>query len=89
MAVKKLVIDCSCSKALCDHAYDKVNDLLQSGYDDGYDEGWRDAFFTIKQGLIDMGFEKANSMKLPEPPPRSTASKKTHTSSVRPDERLN
>lgn len=89
MAIKKLAIDCSCATPICDHAYDKVSDMLQSGYDDGYDEGWRDAFFAIKDGLIDMGFEKARDMKLPEPPPRSMGGKKLRTSGERPEERLN
>jgi len=70
MAVKKLVLDCKCDPAICDHAYEKLSDLLQSGYDDGYDEGWKDAFFSIKHTLVEMGFGKARDMKLPEPPPR-------------------
>lgn len=89
MAIKKLAIDCNCSTPICDHAYDKVSDMLQAGYDDGYDEGWRDAFFAIKEGLIEMGFEKAREMKLPEPPPRIPSARKTRTSGVRGPERLN
>ena len=75
MAVKKLVLDCKCDPAICDHAYEKLSDLLQSGYDDGYDEGWKDAFFSIKHTLVEMGFGKARDMKLPEPPPRGGSSK--------------
>ena len=77
-----MVIDCSCKTPICEHAHEKVSELLQSGYDDGYDEGWRDAFFTIKDGLIGMGFEKAKDMKLPEPPPRSYSEKKSPSSGV-------
>lgn len=70
MSVKKLTIDCDCKVSVCDHAFEKVGELLQSGYDDGYDEGWQDAFIAIKEGLLDLGFEKASSMGTPPPPPR-------------------
>lgn len=82
MSVKKLVIDCQCKVAICDHAYEKVSDLLQSAYDDGYDEGWTDAFIAIKEGLLDLGFEKAASMSTPPPPPRSKKSNKPRSSSA-------
>ena len=72
MSVKKLVINCDCNVSVCDHAFEKVGELLQSGYDDGYDEGWQDAFIAIKEGLLDLGFEKASSMSTPPPPPRRT-----------------
>lgn len=71
MSVKKLVINCDCKTSICDHAYEKVSDLLQSGYDDGYDEGWSDAFVAIREGLLDLGYEDASKMKAPAPPPRS------------------
>ena len=76
MAIKKLVLSCNCEPPMCEHAYDKVRDMLQSGYDDGYDEGWKDAFVAIKQGLLDMGFDRASSIPTPEPPPRRGSSQK-------------
>lgn len=82
MSVKKLVINCDCRVSVCDHAYEKVSDLLQSGYDDGYDEGWLDAFVAIKEGLLDLGFEKAANMGTPPPPPRSRNRKKARSSSA-------
>ena len=71
MSVKTLVLDCECNVQVCKHAYKKVSDLLQSGYDDGYDEGWADAFVSIKEGLTDLGYEDAAKMKTPPAPPRS------------------
>lgn len=70
MAVKKLVIPCSCEVAICDHAKEEVGNLLQETYDDAYDEGWTDAFASVKATLMDMGFEKASRMETPPPPPR-------------------
>ena len=90
MAVKELVLDCKCDPAICSHAYEKLSDMLQSGYDDGYDEGWKDAFFSIKHTLVEMGFGKARDMKLPEPPPRGRSSKtKDHYSSGKKRDLIN
>ena len=77
MSVKKLIINCTCEVTVCDHAMDKVGDMLQETYDDAYDQGWRDAFFTVKSTLIDMGFDKANHMKTPPPPPRKSSRSKS------------
>lgn len=85
MSVKKLTIDCDCVISVCDHAYEKVSDLLQSGYDDGYDEGWNDAFVSIKEGLADLGFDRASKLETPPPPRRAT---KSRTQRVKPIERL-
>jgi len=71
MSVKELLIDCDCKVSVCAHAYKKVGELLQSGYDDGYDEGWNDAFVFIKNTMVDMGLEKASNMEAPLPPPRA------------------
>ncbi len=84
MAIKKMVFECNCETPMCEHAHDKVSSLLQSGYDDGYDEGWRDAFFSIKHTLVEMGFEKAREMKLPEPPPRRSSEDKVSREVPRP-----
>lgn len=70
MAVKKLVIPCSCKVALCDHAKEEVGNLLQDTYDDAYDEGWNDAFTSVRETLVDMGFDSAARMDTPPPPPR-------------------
>jgi len=86
MAVKKLTIDCDCVISVCDHAYEKVSDLLQSGYDDGYDEGWNDAFVAIKEGLVDLGFDRALKLQTPEPPRRPG---KSRPQRVKPSERMN
>lgn len=75
MAVKKLTIDCNCKVSLCEHAFEKVGDLLQSGYDDGYDEGWKDAFSAVKLTLAELGFDSAKGMSTPPPPPRARKNK--------------
>jgi len=75
MAVKKLVIPCSCEVAICDHAKEEVGNLLQETYDDAYDEGWKDAFSSVKETLVSMGFDKAKSIETPPPPPRKSPSK--------------
>lgn len=75
MSVKKLTIDCDCKVSVCDHALEKVGDLLQSAYDDGYDDGWQDAFAAVKLTLADIGFESAKDMSTPPPPPRAGKNK--------------
>lgn len=70
MSVKKLVIPCSCPVALCDHAKEEVGNMLQETYDDAYDEGWNDAFISVRETLVSMGFDKASKMETPPPPPR-------------------
>lgn len=85
MSVKKLVIRCDCVVAMCDHAKEEVGDLLQDTYDDAYDEGWNDAFISVRNTLVDMGFEKAAKMDTPPPPPR----KKTRSSSRKDRELVN
>ena len=83
MAVKKLVIPCNCSVAMCDHAKKEVGDMLQDTYDDAYDEGWNDAFTSVRETLVEMGFESASKMNTPPPPPR-----KRSRSSSREDREL-
>lgn len=89
MSVKKLVLRCDCVVAMCDHAKEEVGDLLQETYDDAYDEGWTDAFSSVKETLVSMGFEKASKMETPPPPPRKSTRAKLRSSSGEEKELLN
>jgi hypothetical protein len=71
MVVKKMVLHCNCNVTMCPHAKEEVGDMLQDTYDDGYDEGWNDAFISVKQTLVEMGFEKASRMSTPPPPQKN------------------
>jgi hypothetical protein len=85
MAVKKMVVHCSCHITMCDHAKEEVGNMLQDTYDDAYDEGWTDAFTSVRETLVDMGFDKASKMSTPPPPPR----KRSRSSSREDSELLN
>ncbi len=76
MAVKRLVLNCTCSVTMCDHAKEEVGNILQDTYDEAYDEGWNDAFLSVRQTLVDMGFDNAAKMDTPPPPPKNPAASK-------------
>lgn len=77
MSVKKLILNCTCSVTMCDHARDEVGSMLQETYDEAYDQGWNDAFISVKETLVDMGFEKATRLETPPPPPRKNVKPKS------------
>lgn len=89
MAVKRLVLNCTCSVTMCDHAKEEVGNILQDTYDDAYDEGWNDAFVSVRETLVEMGFEKAAKMSTPPPPPKNPKANKLRSPGTKPNELVN
>lgn len=65
----KLALDCSCIE-LCDHAIDKISEIVQEAFDCGYDEGWEESLSGLRDMMILNGVIGAKDLSIPPPPPR-------------------
>lgn len=64
-----LRLDCECPE-LCDHAIEKISEIVQEAFDYGFDEGWSESFRGLRDMFIERGLPGAEELTIPEPPAR-------------------
>jgi hypothetical protein len=67
--VIKFKIECKCGD-LCQHALEKISEVIQEAFDYGYDEGWEDSLTGLRDMMISNGVAGAADLSIPPPPPR-------------------
>ena len=67
----ELRLECECPD-ICDHAVEKLSEIIQEAFDYGYDEGWTESFKGLREMFIENGLPGAEDLAIPKPPPRTT-----------------